>query len=170
VRFGFVHALLLRQRAGFHGHVLVQALAGGHGDLVVVPRARDARAVTGHVLHVAVQQRRAHVVARRVHGEYLVPATQKHQMSPPNLDLKARVIPRELVQTRRELERRVVVAAGRSGGVARGRGRGVCLHRPPHRRVVLVRRGHVRRVEKRVENWPENMNIFSQPRAQMKRI
>ena len=64
-----------------------------------------------NIFDVAVQQRCAHVVARRVYGEYLVPATNQQQVSTPDLNLQARVIPRELLKTRRELEVRVLVAA-----------------------------------------------------------
>ena len=50
-----VHPLLFRKRARLPRHVLVESLAGGHGYLVVVPRASDARAVSIHILYVAVQ-------------------------------------------------------------------------------------------------------------------
>ena len=87
-----VSQLLLRQRAGFLRHVLVQALAGGHGDLVVVPRAPGARAVTR-------RPRRRRAAAARPCGSASRPWRTPRprdaaaSMATPNLNLQARVIP-----------------------------------------------------------------------------
>ena len=116
-------------------HVLVEALARGHGDLVVVPRAGDARAMTGDVLDVAVEERGAHVIAGRVHGEDAAGAANEDQMATANLHLQARVLAGELSALGGELEtagvrgsraRRWVVRVhrGAGGGHCRAR-RGV---------------------------------------------